>query len=166
MLPIGAERLGQRGFQGLEVGIHLVREWLPQLREPTLPWVEFGAIGRQRDGLNTARPGDVVARMGSAVVQHDGHVLGGECLPPFAQKYLKACPIEAREKQAEAVLRRRLHGRVQPEPFILVVVHPRRSYTSGTPTPPIPDLEPKARLIQRPHALRAPLDEQRAEALF
>jgi hypothetical protein len=83
MLAIGAERLRQRGLQGLEVVMSLVREWFASLLEPTLPRVEFWAISWQRDGFKAVRPGDVVARVCSAVVQHHGHVLGGECLPPF-----------------------------------------------------------------------------------
>jgi hypothetical protein len=166
MLPLRAERLCQRGLQGCSVVMELVREWLTQLREPTLPRVELWALGRQRDGLDAVRPGDVMACMGSPAVQHHGHVLGGECLPPFAEKYFKARPLEPWEKQTEAVPRRRLHGRIQPEPFIPVVVDPGRSCTSGTPTPPMPRLEPEAGLIQRPHALHVALDGPQAEVIF
>ena len=69
--------------------------------------------------------------MGPTVVQHHGHVAGGECLPPFVEKWLKAGTLAPGEKQAEAGPRRRFHRRIQPEPFLLVVVDPGRACPSG-----------------------------------
>jgi hypothetical protein len=91
--------------------MHLVREWLTPRLEPTLPRSELWAIGRQRDRLHAIRPGDAAARVGAAVIQHHGHVLGGECLSPFVQEHLKACTIEPREKQTEQTSSR-FHGSV------------------------------------------------------
>ena len=62
-LPIGAERLRQRGLQGLYVVRPLGRAWLAPLLDPALPQVAFWALGRPRDGRQACRPGDAGARV-------------------------------------------------------------------------------------------------------
>jgi hypothetical protein len=166
MLPLWAQRLGQRGLQGLEAVVHLVRKWLAPLLEPTLPRGEGWAIGRQRARLNAIRPRDATARGGATVIQHHGPVLGGAGRSPCVPEAPKAPPLEPREQSTDALPRRRRHCCIQPEPCRLVVGHPGRPDASGTPAPPLPDLAPEAGFIQYPHAWHVALAEQRADAMF
>lgn len=83
--------------------------------------IELWAVCWQGDRRDPVWPGDVTADMRPAIIQHDGHALSREGLPPLASKHLEAGAVQLWEDEAESLPGGRLHRSLQPEPCILVV---------------------------------------------
>src|SRR3954468_11809931 len=95
--------------------------------------VEFGAVGRQRDFLDTVRPANFAAGMTAAVVKDEPDPVGAGVLAELLQEALKADPVDMRQEQHDAGAAHRFDRGVQPEPMILVVMGPRRAAAERAP---------------------------------
>ena len=133
VLPIGPKGFGESGFeviQGVEDG---VGEDPAQRLESALRRVEFGAVGRQRDLLDTIGPADLAAGVATAVVEDEPDPIGAGMLAELLQEALEADPVDVWQEQHEARPVDRLDRGIQPEPMVLVVVGPRRAAAERTP---------------------------------
>ena len=133
VLPIGPERFRQSGFEIFQGVEDRIGEDPAQDFEPALRRVEFGAVGRQCDLLDTVRPANFATGVTAAIVKAEPDPVGAGVLAELLQEALKADPVDMRQEQHEAGAAHRFDRGVQPEPMILVVMGPRRAAAEGAP---------------------------------
>ena len=79
--------------------------------------------------------------MAAAVVEHEPDPVGAGVSAELLQEAFEADPVDVRQEQHEAGPADRLDRGVQPEPVVLVVVHPRRAAAERAPQPAMGDLQ-------------------------
>src|SRR3954462_12003051 len=131
VLPIGPKGFGESGFEVIQSVENGVGEDPAQRLEPAFRRVEFGAVGRQRDLLDTIGPADLAAGVAPPFVEDEPDPIGAGMLAELLQEALEADPVDVGQEQHEAGPADRLG--IQPEPMVLVVVAPRRAAAERAP---------------------------------
>jgi hypothetical protein len=93
-------------------------------------------------------------------VEHHQDLVAGECATEFIEEHAEAVPVEVRHVQVEALARGRLDGRVEPQPFVPVLVGPRRANAGRAPPSSEPRLETEPRLVHGEHPPGGVLGEE------
>lgn len=150
VVPVGAERFGQGGFEVFEALEDPVGKGRPQRLEPALGGVELGAVRRQEQALEAGGPAHPVAGVAAAAVEDDGDPLAVRRGPvvELIEEHLEAVGVGARQEQRETGAGGRLDGDVEPEPVVAVLVDPGRPVTVRAPAPPMPDLQSEPGLVK------------------
>ena len=94
--------------------------------------------------------------MAAAAVANQRERLVGHGTPDLLQEPLETEPVRTRQIVHHARAGGRLDRHIEPEPFVLIGMDPRRSCAERAPAPTVADLEPEARLVERkdaPHVL-------------
>ena len=82
------------------------------------------------------------------------------------QEDFQALAFHGREQEKDACARGGFHRRIQPEPLVLVLHDPGRTFPHWTPAPSQPGLEAKAAFIESHDPLQRWLLDQAAEVFL
>jgi hypothetical protein len=82
------------------------------------------------------------------------------------QEDLEALSIKARQIKAKALSGCGLDGHVKPQPLVLILVNPRRTKASRTPSSTVPDFQAKPCLVHGKEPCSGPSSGYFSELIF
>src|SRR5512142_336246 len=108
------------------------------MAEDLLGRVQFRAVGRQVERMHVLRPAHLAAVMTARTVQHDPDRTLSQLLTQMVQEELQALAFHARQQEKDACACGGFHRRIEPEPLVIVLYNPGRTFAQRTPAPPQP----------------------------
>ncbi len=148
MLPEVLERVDQRVLQFVEGREHAIGQGLAQMAEDLLGRIELGTVAWQIEGMHAPWPAHLATVMTARTIQQDPNGPLSQLVTHMPQEELQAGAIHARQQQKDSGACGRFDRCIQPEPLVLVLHDPRRTFSERTPTPSQPGLETKTTLIE------------------
>jgi hypothetical protein len=116
--------------------------------EDLLGGVQFWTIGWQIERVHVLWPAHLATAMTARTVQHDPDRTRSQLVAQMVQEDLQACAFHGRQQEKDACASGGFHRRIQPEPLVLVLHHPGRTFSQRTPAPTQPGDQAKAAFIQ------------------
>ena len=166
MLPEVLERVDQRVLQFVEGRENAIGQGLAQMAEDLLGRIELGTVAWQIEGMHAPWPAHLATVMTARTVEHDPKRTFAQLVAQMPQEELQAVAIHVRQQQKDTGACGGFDRRIQPEPLILVLHDPGRTFSERTPTPTQPGLETKTTLIESHHTLEHRVCDQAGEVFL
>ena len=166
MLPEQLKRVDQRILQLVERRENAIGEGLAQVSEDLFGRVEFWTVAWQIERMHAPRPAHLATAVTARTIHHDPNGSLSQLVAQMPQEELQALAIHVGQQQKDTGARSRFDRRIQPEPLVLVLHDPRRTFPQRTPAPPQPGLEAKTTLIECHHALEDGMRDQGPEGFL
>ncbi len=147
MLPELLEFVDERVLQLVERGVNNIGEILAQMPENLLGRVQFWAVGWQIERMHVLWPTHLAAAMAARTVQHDPDRPLSQLLAQMVQEDLQALAFDGRQQEKDACACGGFHRSIQPQPLVLVLHDPGRTFPHWTPAPAQPSYQAKAAFI-------------------
>ncbi len=148
MLPELLEFVDESVLQLVECGENEMGELLAQMAEDLLGGVQCWAVGWQIEWMHVLWPAHLATAMTARTVQHDPDRTPSQLLAQRLQEDLQALAFYGRQQEKNACACGGFHRRIQPQPLILVLHNPGRTFPHGTPAPAQPGDQAKAAFIE------------------
>ena len=158
MLPELLELVDERALQLVERRENHIGELLAQMAEDLLGRIEFRTVGWQIERVHILWPNNLATAMTARTVQHDPDRTLSQLVTQMLQEELQALAFHGRQQEKNACACSRFHRCIQPEPLVIVLYNPGRTFPQRTPAPAQPGDQAKAAFIQGydPRKLRLP----------
>jgi hypothetical protein len=166
MFPEVLECVDQRGLQLVERRENAIGEDFAQMAEDLRSLVELWTVTWQIERMHASWPAHLATVMTARTIQHDPNGPLSQSVPQMSQKELQALAIHARQQQKDASAGGGLYRCIQPQPLILVLHDPRRTFPQWAPAPTQPGDQAKAALIQSHHPRRLRVLDQGSEVFL
>src|SRR5258708_35146622 len=148
MLPELLELVDESVLQLIECRENSIGELPAQMPEDLLGGIEFRTVGWQIEGVHVLWPAPLATAMTARTVQHDPDRTLCQLVAQMLQEDLQACAFHGRQQEKDSCACGGFHCCVEPEPLVLVLHHPGRTFPQWTPAPTQPGDQAKAAFIQ------------------
>ncbi len=138
LLPELLELVDERILQLVERRENDIGEFLADMPENLLSRIEFRTIRGQIERMHALRPTHFTTAMTARTVEHDPDRTLSQLVAHMPQEDLQALAFHARQQEKDACARGGFHRRIQPEPLVVVLYDPRRTFPQWTPPPTQP----------------------------
>jgi hypothetical protein len=153
MLPELLEFVDESVLQLVERGENHIGERLAQMAKDLLGRVQFWAVGWQIERMHVLWPAHLTTAMTARIAQHDPNRTLSQLVAQMLQEDLQALAFYGGQEEKDACACGGLHRRIEPEPLILVLHNPGRTFSHWTPAPAQPGDQAKAPFIESHDAL-------------
>jgi hypothetical protein len=153
MLPELLEPVDTSVLQLVECRENDIGELLSQMPEDLFGGIKFWTIGWQRERMHVLWPAHLATAMTARTVQHDPNWPLSSLVAQMLQEELQTGAFHGGQQQKDASARGGFDRHIQPQPLVLVLHDPRRTFPHRTPAPSQPRLQAKAALIESHDAL-------------
>jgi len=124
-----------------------IGEVLTQVSKDLLGRIKFGTVGGQIDWMHILWPAHLTATMTARTVQHDPDRTFSQLVTQMLQEDLQALAFHGWQQEKDAGARGGFHRGIQPEPLVLVLHDPGRTFPQRTPAPTQPGDQAKAAFV-------------------
>src|SRR5262249_35953679 len=121
--------------------------------EDLLGGIQFGTVRGQIERIHVLWPAHLTAVVTARIVEHDPNPTFAQLVAQMLQEEREAVAFYGRQQKKDAWARGGFDCGREPEPLILVLYDPRRTFPQWTPAPPQPGDQAKAAFIQGHDAL-------------
>src|SRR5258708_11168145 len=166
MLPELLELVDESVLQLIECRENSIGELLAQMPEDLLGGIEFRTVGWQIERVHVLWPAHLATAMTARTVQHDPDRTLCQLVAQMLQEDLQACAFHGRQQEKDSCACGGFHCCVEPEPLVLVLHHPGRTFPQWAPAPTQPGDQAKAAFIQGHDPLQRRLLYQTPQGFF
>src|SRR6266581_518258 len=138
MLPELLELVDERVLQLVERRENDIGELLAQMAEDLFGGVQFWAVGWQIERMHVLWPTHLATAMTARTVQHDPNRTLSQLVAQMLQEDLQALGISGGQQEKDACACGGFHRRIEPEPLVVVLHNPGRTFSHWTPAPAQP----------------------------
>jgi hypothetical protein len=166
MLPELLKFVDEGVLQVIKRREHGIGEGFTQVSKDLLSGIEFGTVGWQIEWMHVLGPSNLPTVMTARTVEHDSDRSRSQLVAQMPQEELQAVAFHARQQEEDTGASGGLHGRVEPEPLVLLLHDPRGTFPQGTPASTKPGDQAKAALIEGDDSRKLRLLDQGSEVFL